>query len=125
MATQIIDLDELLSAEKKVRLVKGGPVYTLPADVPVELYLRINNAAKQGLSEAEMVEALYRELLELFQYGDPKITKLPLGVRQIVGVIPAIYGDGGTDDSEKRPTTPKTRGGSGAKARRRPTRSAS
>ena len=116
MATRIINLDELLPEEKQVTI--QGKTYRLPGDLPVELYLRINNAAKQkDLTESETIELLYGELLELFRYGDPKLTRLPLGVGQLVQVIPAIYGAQDDDEGEaERPTTRRTRGASGKTA---------
>lgn len=110
MATPIVDLDQFLGADKRVKL--RGQTYTLPPDLPVEVYLRIQRAATEGLEEREQVETLYGELLELFRYGDPKIEKLPLGMTQLLIVIPAVYNPDAVDgDAEERPTRTRTRGG--------------
>ena len=117
MSTQIVDLDALLGDDKRVKL--GGKTYTLPADLPVELYLKINRAAKEGMDDALMVETLYDEVLDLFRYKAPDLDALPLSMNQLVGAIGAIYGDKPDDESEEDPTTPKTRGASSGKSRNR------
>jgi hypothetical protein len=122
MGQQIIDLDEVLGDDKRVRL--GGKTYTLPPDIPTELYLQINKAAGEGKAlEPENVEKLQAGLLELFQYGDPKLTKLPsMSLAQLFAAIPRIYGatskDDGEDDAAPPPARP-TRGGASTKSRTR------
>lgn len=112
---EIVDLDELLGAPKKVRV--GGKVYTLPPDLPAELYLKIIRLARENASEAEMIEALSGQLLELFQYGDPKMKALPptLTISQVVLAVGKIYGDGGS--GERRPPR-ATRGGASSRRTR-------
>jgi hypothetical protein len=121
MATQITDLDAVLGDPKKVRL--GGRIYTLPPDLPVELYLRINQFAKEGLGDVEMVERLRDELLELFRYADKTIKTLPLSMTQLVTAIGTIYGSSDTEETPARP--PRTRGGATSSSRKSRTRSRS
>ena len=104
--TEIIDLDELLGADKRVKL--AGKVYTLPPDLPAELYLTIIRLARENPSEAEMIEALYDQLLGLFRYKDPKLESLPLTIQQCTTAVARIYGDQ-SDQEQTRP--PRTRGG--------------
>lgn len=118
MATPIIDLDELLGEDKQVKI--RGVTYRLPPDLPVELYLRVTHAAEKDLTDDQMVNLLYDALLELFRYGDPKITELPLGVAQMVAVIPAVYSPPPVDGEGKgaeRPTRTQTRGARSPRAR--------
>ncbi len=118
MANAIINLDELLSAPKRVEL--AGRVYDLPGDLPAELYLRITGAAEQDLAEHELVKLLYGQVLELFQVHQPDVESLPLGLGQLMQVIRVVYGGGTSEpEGEAPPTTPKTRGATGAAARSR------
>ena len=91
-----------------------------PPDLPVELFLRINQASNEGLGDAAMVQSLYDEVLGLFRYKDPSVKSLPLGMGQLVGAIAAIYGDDTeADEQPAGPTTPSTRGAS-SKTKTRP-----
>lgn len=114
MSQQIIDLDEILGADKKVKL--GGQIYVLPPDLPVELYLRITNLAGTGASDEEMIPVLYENLLELFRYKQPKLESLPLSMSHLVTAVAKIYGD--DDAPEERPTR-ATRGGASTRPKAR------
>ena len=92
MATEIIDLDELLGSPKKVKL--GGTVYTLPAQIPVPFYLSMKQkqqARQESDDEQDIVEALYTECLELFQVHQPNLKELPIGIGQVIEAIGRIY----------------------------------
>ena len=117
---RIVDLDELLGGIVEVKL--GGDVYKLPDDIPAELWLKITSVGQQvrdgEISDnQEILNLLYGQILELFQVYQPDIESLPLGVRRMVEVIPAIYGNRETKagEGDARPTTPKTRGGSSSR----------
>ena len=99
--TKIIDLDALVSAPKKVKL--GGKVYTLPGDLPADLYLEINQYASDGRSEAEQFAALNDRVLELFQINHPELKTLPLSLSQLMLAIPTIYSGGETEDDAPPP----------------------
>lgn len=110
---KITDLDVVAGPDKQVRL--GGRVYRLPPDLPVELFLRINQFAEAGgenASDASMVQTLYGELLSLFQHRDPSVKSLPIGMNTLVAAIGQIYGD--QDESaagESTPARPTRRAG--------------
>ena len=120
MPAKITDLDTLLGEDKQVRV--RGKVYRLPSDIPVELYLRITSFDPED-SEREVIQKLHDALLELFQYGDPKLTVLPLSVAQTILAVGAIYGEQAETEVETRPT--RTRGGSASSSKRSRSRSRS
>ena len=121
MSQKIIDLDALVGPPKKVKL--GGEIYSLPADLPAPLFLKISTYADSELSEAEMAEDLYEELVELFRVHQPAIDSLPIGIAQMVLAIPQIYQDGVSETQEggARPS----RAGTRSTSRKRKTKSAS
>src|SRR5690242_7249738 len=110
MSTKIIDLDAVLGDDKKVRL--AGKTYTLPPDIPVELYLKLNRESEQERTDAEVVSELYEDVLGLFKYGDPKITKLPISLGQLLIAIGRVYGS----DSEPGVEDPPTRRTAGSRS---------
>jgi hypothetical protein len=113
MAQEIIDLDELLGSDKRVKL--GGKVYLLAPDLPADLYLEIIRFSREEHSEAELIEALYERLLDLFRYKQPDLKALPMSVGQVVQAVGRIYGDEG---AEKKPRPPRTRGATTSKRKR-------
>jgi hypothetical protein len=120
MPTQIIDLDEFLGDDKRVRV--KGETYVLPPDLPAELYLKVQKLAQSNASEPEMIEALYDELLELFRYKRPALKSLPLTISQVVFGIARIYGDGSAGEGEQRPPRRNSRGGATKTGRSRTTK---
>lgn len=110
--TTLKDLDELCPPDIRVKL--KGEIYILPGDMPVELFAKIQQLAKSDASEAEMVETLYDELLGLFRYKQPKLSKLPIGMTQLVGALAYIYRD---SDPEEKPAGPPRRSRSGGATR--------
>lgn len=114
-ATQIIDLDAILGDDKQVRL--AGKTYKLPPDIPVALYLKINKFSQEENPDMDLIEMLYRELVKLFQYGDPKLQELPIGVTQAVQAIQVIYGAPDAEGNGQGP--PPTRGGKTSSTRSR------
>jgi hypothetical protein len=120
MAQRITDLDELLGDPKKVRL--NNVTYTLPPDIPTELFLHINRAAAEGnATDLDNVERLRDGLLELFRYGDPKMTELPpISLAQLFALIPRVYGADDEDDGDAAPPRARpTRGGASTRTRSR------
>lgn len=111
--TKIINLDELLPADKKVEL--NGVVYTLPGDIPTPLYLKITGFEpdSEEAAERQVIENLYNALLELFQYGNPDLTELPLSLGQTLQAIGVVYGGAGDteDDADAARPPKRTRGG--------------
>lgn len=117
--TKIIDLDAILPEDKKVKL--GGKVYTLPPDLPAEVFLKMTSLAESGASESEITAAMYDELLELFRYKEPDLEKLPISLSQIVNAVGLIYSTASADDGEApaRPPRPKRSGGATSSAQRK------
>lgn len=100
--TTITDLDAIAGPDKQVQV--GGVVYKLPADCPIDLYLKLKHyGAQEELDDETVVEDLYGELLSLFQIRQPKLERLPIGVTALMQAIPRIYGE---VDEEERPTAP-------------------
>ena len=128
-STEIIDLNPLLGKPKKVRL--GTKIYTLPAQIPVELYLLIkqrqaDRAEKiekgEDAEDLDVVQEVHRQVLELFQIHHPDLKSVPCGMSQLFEIIPTIYPPKnvpGEDDADD-PTSGKTPGrrGSGSSTRR-------
>ncbi len=119
MGTKIIDLSDVLSPDKQVRFTPDGPLYKVPGDIPVELYLRITSlqGAEDGIDH-DMVKVLHSELLELFRSCDPDISELPATLPQLVLAIPRIYGPEADEPDESGPTTRRTPGGSSKRSPR-------
>lgn len=102
MSSEIVDLDAVVGPPKKVRL--GGTVYVLPGDIPVELYLALNQAAQaEEAGDGDQVEILYEQLLDLFRIHQPDLETLPLSMTQLVQAIPTIYGGADTDEGKEPP----------------------
>jgi hypothetical protein len=126
MAQKLIDLSDLLAEDKQVRLSQTGPVYTLPGDIPAELFLRIQVEAQrqvdalQAEDMSEMTAAtrdLLDQILKLFQYGDPSMTELPgeASLVQLVQLIDRVYGsqsEAGPVEGGERPSSGGTRSSS-------------
>lgn len=115
---KITDLDELLSPDKKVKL--AGKTYTLPGDLPVELYLRITNFNDAETSEREAIEAMYDEVLGLFRYKEPNLKALPLTMPQLVLAIARIYGDDTAEEDAPAPPPRRRASGTGTSSKSRP-----
>lgn len=65
MSDNITDLDALVASPKKVSL--GGRTYTVPGDIPMEVYVKVNKAEMLGNSdEAESIEVMVDALTDLF-----------------------------------------------------------
>lgn len=116
MAQKIVDLDVVAGDPKKVRL--AGHVYTLPPDLPVELYLRINRFAAESPDD-DQIAMLYEQVLELFRYKDETVKELPIGLGSLFTVINTVYG------SSTEETDPPTRGGTPSSSPSRTKRSRS
>lgn len=122
---QIVDLDELLGDDKQVRL--AGKLYALPPDLPVELYLRIVRYGQQhpDATEAEVTEALYEALLDLFRYKQPNLKSLPVSMKHLAIAVGRIYGDQEPDEGTSVPPPRKRSGGATKTSRPRSPRTAS
>lgn len=96
MPTEIIDLDAALPPDKKVRL--AGATYTLPGDLPVELFLRVQRASSEMQTnvDEDTVRGLSDAILELFRTRNPQMKALPtsLGIGQLVTMLISVYGGG-------------------------------
>ena len=114
MPTEIIDLDAALPPDKRVKL--AGKVYSLPGDLPVELFLRIQRAST-SLGENGAIEDLHGAVLELFRSRDKTVKELPIGMAQMVTLIVQVY------TGEAEPNPPRTRGATGSSRPRSRSRS--
>ena len=134
MPTEIIDLDELVAAPKKVKL--RDTVYTLPAELPVETYLRLRAAeqaaaaaqeAGEDTDENERIEELHDLLLQLFREYQPELEALPGGLVQLFSIIPRVYGakSGEEDDADPKPAKTRARTGNATTRSQKQSRSRS
>ena len=89
-----VDLDALAPLPKRVKL--GGKVYKLPGDMPMPLFLRVQNyeqRVEKGENENILLAELQDELLALFQVHSPTLKVLPeIGVLVLLQSLGAIYG---------------------------------
>lgn len=123
MTSTLIDLDAVVGPPLKVKL--KGTTYTLPSDMPVELWLAINATQEMADSTAEEVEAQVREMhrlmLELFREHQPDLEGLPIGMRQLAVAIGVIYSPN-QDSGKAQPKAtrkPARRGSTTSRARKR------
>lgn len=100
-----VDLDALAPLAKRVKL--GGKIYKLPGDMPMPLFLRIQNyetRIENGEGESSLLTELQDELLTLFKVHQPALKVLPeIGVVGLLQSLGAIYG-GGAAEGEAGPT---------------------
>lgn len=61
------DLDALVPTDKDVKL--GGIKYTLPGDLPLEIYIRINKASElEEESEQDALDHMVNAMVDLFAW---------------------------------------------------------
>jgi hypothetical protein len=109
---RLINVDEILGSDIEVEL--KGEVYVLPSDLPIELYLALTDPANADLDPRDLAGHLYDKILDLFRYRRPDLRTLPIGLNDLVKLVPAIYNQASDDDAGddgERPTTRRTRGG--------------
>jgi hypothetical protein len=106
----IVDLDAALAEPKQVKL--GGKVWKLPAQVPVPLYLRAKQRAKELAedpdADVDQLEEVHREVLALFQVYQPDLEAVPCGIFQLFGLIERVYGGGQQEPGEAKRTAART-----------------
>lgn len=98
------DLDALVPEEVTARL--GGKDYTLPGDLPLDIYLRINNAgALEDDDEQAALDGVVNAMVDLFSYNyqtKPEYEAIrqqvdgvlrKRGVRFNTRLLQAIYGE--------------------------------
>ena len=102
-AQEITELDDLLPELKRVRFARDGEVFTLPGDIPVELYLEINRHAQQDLT-VETIDILRDQCLELLRIHQPDLERLPCSLTQMIMLIPRVYGGA---SPPKKPAKPR------------------
>lgn len=113
--TNIKDLDALVPDEVTVKL--GGTEYTLPGDLPLEIYLRINKAgALEDDDEQAALNGVVAAMVDLFSYNyksKPEYeairTKIEgvlsnRGVRFNTTLLQNIYGVEEEEGKEENPT---------------------
>lgn len=128
-STEIIDLDDLLGEPKRVRL--NDTVYTLPAQIPVPLYLTIKQRQKEraekiekgeDVDDLDVIQEIHKQVLDLFRVHQPNLDVIPCGIDQLFEIIPTIYptkggdGEGNGDDDPNPPSTRATRAPRGSRS---------
>lgn len=104
MSDDIKDLDALVPSDKKVSL--GGRLYTVPGDIPMEVFVRVNKAGLlEDEDEAAAIQEMVGALVDLFSWnaiGKPseddtrasvEKTLRRLGVGTISKMLHAIYSE--------------------------------
>lgn len=117
MATEIVNLDELLPDDVVVKY--QGVDYRLPGDVDTETVFKLMDQFKALTSIdgedadtvfAEMrtrVSDIHAELLALFQVRQPQLTELKLGLRATGALLKVILGRYGVQITDTgNPTQP-------------------
>lgn len=114
MSDDIKDLDALVPSDKRVSL--GGRVYTVPGDIPMEVFVRVNKAGLlEDENEAGAVEEMVGALIDLFTWnskGKPEETVnrkeieaalRRMGVKTISRILRAVYSEEETTVDEPSP----------------------
>lgn len=116
-AQEITDLSDLLTEPKPIRFEPGGEVFTLPGDIPVELYLEINRRAQEDLT-VDTIGGLHEKCLELLQIHQPELEKLPCSLTQMIMLIPRVYGGASPPKKPAKPRASRAKNPSMAKPAR-------
>lgn len=67
MSDTFVDLDALVPSDKEVRL--GGQTYTLPGDLPLEIFVKVNRASElEEEDEAGAMNAMLDAMSDLFAW---------------------------------------------------------
>jgi hypothetical protein len=103
MSDTFKDLDALVPDDLEVKL--GGVRYTIPGDLPLEIYIRINKASDMEVDDEESaLSAVNKAMVDLFAWlyqGKPEeariredVTKVlsSRGLRWNTRLIQSIYG---------------------------------
>jgi hypothetical protein len=119
------DLDALVPTDRTVKL--GGVVYTVPGDLPLEIYIRVNKASElEGVDEQAALDQMVGAMVDLFAwlYSDkPEESRIredvgkvlkSRGVRFNTTLLQHVYRDdledeSASDEDESGPTNPATR----------------
>lgn len=104
MSDSIKDLDALVPTDKRVQL--DGVVYTLPGDLPLEIYLRVNKAgALEDDDEQKALDEMIGAMVDLFSHsskGKPTYDNVrdrvdaalrSRGIRFNTALLQNIYGE--------------------------------
>lgn len=121
--SKIIDLDALVPEDKKVSL--GGSTYTVPGDMPMPIFMKLQRAAQLEEDGAEDVTGVLKDaLFELFTVKMPESdtaarekldqTLSLLGIKTFLSLFSAIYGDLDDVEEEEDPTSPPAAESEGA-----------
>lgn len=100
---EVIDLDALVPAGKRIRL--GGREYPIPGDMPLEVYLKIAHAStKEHDNEHEALLELVDAVVSLLAWDSPEVSREAvrgevepairrLGIRTITNLMNVVYAD--------------------------------
>lgn len=104
-----VDLDALAPRPTRVKL--GGKWWTVPGDMPMPLFLRIQGYEQRvdsGEDETAILTELQDELLALFQVHHPALKVLPeIGILTLLQSIGAIYGGAVGEPTPAQTTVPQ------------------
>lgn len=102
MSDNIVDLDALVPADKRIAF--QGKTYTVPGDLPLVTYLKLNRMAAEqegeDVTEATLMDSMIEALVQLFAWklsdDDPQRAELDtafrgLGIDTITNMIGKIY----------------------------------
>lgn len=101
MSQEIVDLDVLVPADKRVAF--RGQTFTVPGDLPLVTYLKVNKIAgeqEDGATEVQLLEGMVEALVEVFAWKLPeddekrewlRVEIGKLGVDTITQMLGKIY----------------------------------
>lgn len=101
--SRVTDLDVVVPEDRPVRL--GGEEYMVPGDIPLEIFLRLNNVGgdeENEVSESDAAEGMIVVLGDLFAWCAPEVAQPAIrekvvkvirgrGVKFMLGIVEAIY----------------------------------
>ncbi len=89
MPTRIIDLDEVLTPDKKVIL--AGKTRVLTGDAPIEMVKPHQALVDAGAIDHTAAAEMYGDVLRLFRHKKPTLESVPLHRYQLVNLIRLVY----------------------------------
>lgn len=117
MSDNITDLDALVPDDKKVAL--KGETYTVPGDMPLTIYLKVNRAASRqedGADQGELLDSMVDAVADLFVWnmaeGTPEREQrhakvrdilMRLGLRTVTQILGKVYPNDDEEEAESEP----------------------
>lgn len=109
------DLDVLVPEDREVTF--GGAKYILPGDLPLEIFLRLNNLGDEDESDGEAATTMIAIIGDLFAWEAPEAAKEAIsqkvsgvvrgrGVKNMLTMVENIYKDEEEDVEPEADETP-------------------